>query len=152
MSLDKDFMKARRGHDLTSTKAGKEMWHQVIMSDRYVSLLLGLPCGAGDNCFGPEETLSGANEEMDLIFERRLSLIAGQINKRIRAESSHIFSQTQIIDEDMDRLAKEIPRSWWYVPQLDVTNQSGAVAQQFIRLTNQMWYYQEVELHSNERF
>jgi hypothetical protein len=36
------------------------------MSDRYVSLLLGLPCGTGDDCFRPEETLNGADGEIDL--------------------------------------------------------------------------------------
>lgn len=148
MCLDKDFMKARKGLDSTSTKAGKQMWHQAVMSDRYVSLLLGLPCGTGGDCFGPEEKINGANEDVDLIFERRLSLIAGHISKRNQAEPTSTFSQTQVIDEDMDRLAKEMPQLWWDIPQLDIKIRSRYVAQQYNRLTTQMWYYQlETLLH-----
>jgi hypothetical protein len=148
MCFDKDFTKSRKGIESSSIKAGKQMWHQVVMSDRYVSVLLGLPCGTGDNCFGPEETLNRANEEMDLIFERRLSIIAGHISERNQAESSRIISQTQVIDEDMDRLAKELPQEWWDIPRLESANRSRQVAQQFARLTTQMWYYQlETLLH-----
>jgi hypothetical protein len=148
MCFDKDFMKSKKGVNSSSVKARKQMWHQVIMSDRYVSVLLGLPCGTEDDCFGPEETLNGANDEIDLIFERRLSVIAGHISKRNQAESSRINSQSQVIEEDMDRLAKDMPQEWWKIPRLDSSNRSRAVAQQFSRLTTQMWYYQlETLLH-----
>lgn len=146
MCLDKDFMKARKGLDSSSIKVGKQMWHQVVMSDRYVSLLMGLPCGAGDECFGPEEKLNGVIEDVDLIFERRLSLIAGHVSNRNQAEPAQIFSQTQVIDEEMDRLAKEMPQSWWNVPRLDGKSRSRGVARQFNRLTTQMWYHQLVTL------
>ncbi len=99
-------MKARKGLDSVSIKAGKQMWHHVIMTDIHVSLLRGLPCGPGDDCFGPEEKINGTGEDVNLIFERRLSPVDGYISKRNRAEPTRIFSLTQVIDEDMDRLLR----------------------------------------------
>lgn len=141
-------MKARKGHDSTLVKVGKQMWHQFVMSDRYVSLLLGLPCGVGDDCFGSKEPLNGVAEDVDFIFEMRLSLIAGHISRWNQAEPSNVFSLTQVIDEEMHRLAKEMPQTWWNVPKLDGKSRSRGVARHFNRLTTQMWYYQlETLLH-----
>ncbi|KAJ9638762.1 hypothetical protein H2199_006622 [Coniosporium tulheliwenetii] len=112
------------------------------MADRYLGVILGLPCGTEDYCMGLDGSPSEPNVDLDWLFIRRSSIIAGHIIKRNQGGSTHNFVATQVIDEELESLAKEMPQSWWDIPQLVGAQRSIEVGEQFDRLLLQLWYYQ----------
>lgn len=48
------------------------MWLQMTQGDRYLALLLGLPAGAADPSYGPEETFDNPDVDKDLLFARKM--------------------------------------------------------------------------------
>ncbi|CZR65240.1 uncharacterized protein PAC_15140 [Phialocephala subalpina] len=144
LGLQKAYLKPLDEVDLMTVMAIKMMWHKVIQSDRYLGVILGLPCGTGDDCFGDEEeSLQGLNADNRDVFERRLCIIAGSINARnLKESSTKSYTVTQQLDEKMDRLSNEMSQSWWEIPSLAVVERSLAVSGQFDRLLAQLWFFQ----------
>jgi hypothetical protein len=144
LGLQKAYLKPLDEVDLMTVMAMKMMWHKVIQSDRYLGVILGLPCGTGDDCFGDEEeSLQGLNADNRDVFERRLCIIAGSINARnLKESSTKTYTVTQQLDEKMDRLSNEMSQSWWEIPVLAVVERSLAVSGQFDRLLAQLWFFQ----------
>ncbi|EON64147.1 hypothetical protein W97_03377 [Coniosporium apollinis CBS 100218] len=130
------------GPSATSSLPKRQMWDQIIMADRYLGVILGLPCGAEDGCTGPDGAPNEPNIDLDWLFTRRVSIIAGRIIKRNQGGSTRNFVATQVIDEELESLAKEMPQSWWAIPQLVGAQRSVEVGEQFDRLLLQLWYYQ----------
>ena len=132
----------------TSVPGGREMWYQIVQADRYLALLLGLPCGCADDAFSPEETFQNPAIDKDLLFTRKLSQISGSIIERNSNDNIQAYAATQEIDEKLEQLAKDLPASWWAVPTYIPDSQTTKAAEAFDRLMMQIWYFQlEALLH-----
>jgi hypothetical protein len=76
------------------------------------------------------------------IYNKHLSVIAGLILERNQAETTHAYSTTQNIDEKLDKLAKQMPASWWELPSSKVVRRNDEDAAKFDRVLSQIWHYQ----------
>ncbi|RFU33311.1 hypothetical protein B7463_g2980, partial [Scytalidium lignicola] len=127
---------------------GSQMWHHIVRADRYLGLLLGLPFGSSDNTFGPDETFDNPKIDKDELYNRNLSIIAGGVMERNQTEYTHAFATTQELDEKLENLAREMPDSWWEVPQAFISDRSVECIDLFDRLMTHFWHYQlEALLH-----
>lgn len=126
----------------TSIEGGRQMWLQMTQGDRYLALLLGLPAGAADPSYGPEETFDNPDVDKDLLFARKMCDLSTRIIERNESSSTHAYATTQEIDEGLDRLAKEMPASWWAIPDEVVNERTLEAALTFDRLMTQVWYFQ----------
>ena len=132
----------------TSIPGGREMWFHIVQADRYLALLLGLPCGCADDTFDPEETFQNSDLDIDLLFTRKLSQISGSIIERNHNDNTQTYAATQEIDDRLDQLAKDLPESWWEVPTYVANDRSPKAAEAFDRLMIQIWFFQlEALLH-----
>ncbi|KAH6683183.1 hypothetical protein B0J14DRAFT_613124 [Halenospora varia] len=126
----------------TDVPGGKIMWYQIVQADRYLALLLGLPVGSKDEVFGPEDTFETPGIDKDLLFSRKLCEISGRIMDRNQAENTHAYATTQDIDEQLEQLSKEMPPSWWEIPEYFAEDRTKEAAIQFDRIMIQIWYFQ----------
>jgi len=101
---------------LSSHPSAKLIWLQIVQADRYLGLLLGMPCGSADEVIGPEETFTNPKIHKGLLFTKKLMNIAGRIIERNQAIYTSAFAITQDIDERFETLAKKMPKSWWTIP------------------------------------
>lgn len=123
---------------------GYVTWHHIIKADRYIGLLLGLPLGSADDTFGPEETFDNPEMDKDLLYMRHLSILAGRLMERNQSDPTTAFAATQDIDEKLERLAQQMPESFWHVPAsvgCGVTDESMETCS---RLMGHFWYFQVV--------
>jgi hypothetical protein len=75
-------------------------------------------------------------------YNKHLITIAGLIVDRNQAEPTHAFSTTQNIDEKLDELAKQMPSSWWELPDYSTFERDHATADLFDRVLVQIWHYE----------
>lgn len=75
-------------------------------------------------------------------YNKHLSTIAGLIIDRNQAEPTHAFSTTQNIDEKLDNLAKQMPSSWWELPEYCAFERNETAADLFDRVLVQIWHYE----------
>ncbi|KIW52550.1 hypothetical protein PV05_08180 [Exophiala xenobiotica] len=114
------------------------MWMKVIMVDRYLALLLGLPCSVGDDCFGEWRDVQEPIEDIGDVLGRRLCLLAGLITTRNQKELPQSYTSTLEIDEQLEQLAKESPESWFSIPPLSPGVRSTENADAIDLVANQM--------------
>ncbi|CAI6099244.1 unnamed protein product [Clonostachys chloroleuca] len=98
------------------------MWARLIMSDRYLSLLLGLPhVIVNDDVFALPEVL----EHCDAVdrMERLQAVVGGLILQRNMNESMNTTS-TQSIDQMLQDASAVAPSCWW-LPILDLNVMVG---------------------------
>jgi hypothetical protein len=126
----------------TSIPNGREIWHEIVKRDRYLALLLGLPCGSADDVFTPEETFQNPTINKDDLFSRTLGQISGSIIERNSNDNIQTYAATQEIDEKLDNVAKELPSSWWTIPTNISDEKSHQAAENFDRLMIQIWFFQ----------
>ncbi|KAH7351100.1 hypothetical protein BKA65DRAFT_396694 [Rhexocercosporidium sp. MPI-PUGE-AT-0058] len=132
----------------TGIEGGRLMWLQMTQGDRYLALLLGLPAGAADPGYNLEETFDNPDIDKDLLFARKMCDLSTRIIERNESVSTHAYATTQEIDEGLDRLAKEMPASWWAIPDMVVNDRTREAALTFDRLMAQVWFFQlEALLH-----
>ncbi|CAH0051868.1 unnamed protein product [Clonostachys solani] len=97
------------------------MWARLIMSDRYLSLLLGLPHVIVDDVFALPEVL----EHCDAVdrMERLQAVVGGLILQRNMNKRTDATS-TQSIDQVLQDASAVAPSSWW-LPILDLNAMVG---------------------------
>ncbi|KAG0652817.1 Sordarin hypoxysordarin biosynthesis cluster S [Hyphodiscus hymeniophilus] len=126
---------------------GRDIWFQIVQGDRYLALLLGMPCGSADDEFGPEETFQNADIQADSLFTRKLCNISGSIIERNSRDNIHAYATTQKIEENLEELSKALPASWWAIPTSIPDDHAGA-AETFDRMMMHIWFFQlEALLH-----
>ncbi|KAI0838589.1 hypothetical protein F5Y06DRAFT_38525 [Hypoxylon sp. FL0890] len=91
------------------------LWYRINFSDRYLSLLLGLPAASDDNSFAdPERTARCSPTER---LERVHAVIAEAIIRRNLSSRKGVtetaFGTTQGIDCDLETAAKSMNAEWW---------------------------------------
>lgn len=124
----------------------EHMWYRLIISDRYLSLMLGLPQASLENSFGSPEALGSC---MALERMERMESIAGGLILQRNGADLHNLVKTQEIDELLQKAAALMPPKWWLVPRVAaVVGQDSEELCEAIRLMNQFTHYHLlVQLH-----
>ncbi|KAI6084914.1 hypothetical protein F4821DRAFT_261450 [Hypoxylon rubiginosum] len=123
------------------------MWFRLVLSDRYLCLMLGLPQGSLETVFASLETLDTcvAIERLERIESTAASLIL----QRNSTERTDLVA-THKIDKMLQEAAAVMPPQWWLMAP-DLTAIAGSDVKAFeesIRLTNQFAYHHLlVQLH-----
>lgn len=86
------------------------MWARLSFSDRYLSLMLGLPQGSTDDLFATPEAL-GRCSPMERL-ERMAAVAGGLILKRNAAERTDL-AKTMEVDTMLREAAELMPPQWW---------------------------------------
>ncbi|KAI0105633.1 hypothetical protein F4776DRAFT_657856 [Hypoxylon sp. NC0597] len=116
------------------------MWFRLIVSDRYLSLMLGLPQGSPETVFPNLDALENCVplERM----ERMEVVAAGLILQRNGAERTNLVATCKI-DQILQEAAALMPPQWWLI-----TSDLGAIDgndekafEESIRLTNQFAHH-----------
>ncbi|KAJ4149020.1 hypothetical protein NW754_000456 [Fusarium falciforme] len=109
------------------------LWFRLNYSDRFLSLMLGLPFAAADDSFVSSRVMAadvpvGRLERMHTIIMGRL------ISRNQRITAAHHTTQalqseleeTDSIDQELQRVLRQFPGHWWLSPHLcDLT--TGAI-------------------------
>ncbi|KAL4895643.1 hypothetical protein BDV59DRAFT_142053 [Aspergillus ambiguus] len=97
------------------------MWLRIIILDRQLCLLLGLPDGCTDH-----RTASGirlANDCPMGRLEQRHCVAMSQILERNTSKpSGRDLAATRAIDLELQKAAGSLPSKWWLAPKLDSTS------------------------------
>lgn len=95
------------------------MWLRIVILDRYLCLMLGLPQGCLDRSMASEATLASDTPMGRL--ERMHCVIASQILERNEQNptNSHNLALTRSLDIDLQKAARSLPSKWWLAPNLD---------------------------------
>ncbi|KAJ8123782.1 hypothetical protein ONZ43_g346 [Nemania bipapillata] len=105
---------------LTIIKA-KAVWFRVNFTDRYLSLLLGLPAGTDDNSF----LIDDPDDEPTDRLEKQHTVVMGAIIKRNSSKGDPSFGMTQAIDCDLEAAARSMASDFWQLPPIEVARDSG---------------------------
>lgn len=121
----------------------QQMWFRLLQSDRYLSLMLGLPQGTADTNFAIATALEGRTPMERL--ERIDCSAAGRIIQRNSADMQDL-KVTQEIDKLLQDAAALMPPKWWLAPDLSsrAIDDMDAI-QDTIRLINQLTHYHLLE-------
>ncbi|KFA81986.1 hypothetical protein S40288_04373 [Stachybotrys chartarum IBT 40288] len=94
------------------------LWFRANCSDRYYSLILGLPTGSRDASFAAGLDDDGNDEQPIDKLGRLYTVIAGKIAERNEAAagSSDVYGLTLALDLDLDRAAQHMNTVWWATP------------------------------------
>lgn len=79
---------------------------------------------------------------MESIHHNRLFHISGLILARNQDKSTHSFSTTQRIDEELNQVANELPARWWDIPSDLAATRTLEASIKFDRICCQYWHYQ----------
>ncbi|KAH8590953.1 hypothetical protein B0O99DRAFT_654633 [Bisporella sp. PMI_857] len=123
------------------------MWFRLVCSDRYLSLMLGLPQGSLENVFASPKALDGciALERME-----RIEVMAGGLILQRNSTERTDLAATYRVDKMLQEAAALMPPQWWLMtPDLTAIASNDAKAfEETIRLTNQFAHHHLlVQLH-----
>jgi len=116
------------------------LWFRIVHSDRYLSLMLGLPLGSADNSFATPKALERYSPVERL--ERILCLAASKILQR-NETGMHDLTQTLEIDKLLQQGSANMPAQWWLPPSYDSSKSSDEreILGGKIRLMNQFTHF-----------
>ncbi|KAJ2966215.1 hypothetical protein NUW58_g10715 [Xylaria curta] len=127
MGVDRLGDKALKSADPTPSPQtwikAKAMWFRLNFTDRYLSLLLGLPAGTDDNSFLTEDP----DDEPTDKLEKQHTVVMGAIIKRNSSKGDASFNMTQSIDYDLEVAARNLPSNFWKLPQIDGTEEANPI-------------------------
>ncbi|KAJ5987249.1 hypothetical protein N7451_011614 [Penicillium sp. IBT 35674x] len=138
-----------------SGSRSEHLWFYITYSDRFLSLMLGLPFNVADDSFASTSSLAASAPAQRL--ERIHAHVAGYITARnLRMQKSTGFEQessryehyaeTKKIDNYLKRAARILPNSWWLAPIFD-TVFDGKLERTAKLLMQMHQYYLLVLLH-----
>jgi hypothetical protein len=115
------------------------MWYRLIITDRYLSLMLGLPQCVTESPFGVPEALDSCAPLERL--EHMESIAGGLIIQRNR-EGMHNLAKTQEIDKLLQEAAALMPPRWWLAPNATtIVGDGSETFGQTLRLMSQFTHY-----------
>ncbi|KAJ6145725.1 hypothetical protein N7470_009620 [Penicillium chermesinum] len=136
----------------------EKIWFHLVYSDRFLSLMLGIPSASTNDAFAHPSRL--AINSPDEKMERIHTLLAGQLisrNLRIQEATSeqqkgslilHEYKETKRIDDQLKKAARIMPTNWWRVQSLTNAASDREVLQRTSKLLLQMHqYFLLVALH-----
>lgn len=118
------------------------LWFRIVSTDRYLSMMLGLPQGSLDRGIANEALL--ANDTPMGRLERLECIIASRILERNESGASltDSLAVTLQIDLELQRVAKVVPAKWWLVPAfMEMMADIEAMFYATTRITNQIFHY-----------
>lgn len=132
------------------------MWFRLIYSERFLSLMLGLPVTVDDNSFASKKLLEAKTPPDRL--ERIHAMVAGRIisrNLRMQTQQENTqnnvysyYKETQDIDHELKQATRILPARWWICPTLSYVATNAEVMEKTDRLLTQMHqYYLLVLIH-----
>ena len=92
----------------------EHIWFRLVQSDRYLSLMLGLPQGAPENSFFATEKALEACTPTERL-QRIDCVVAGRILQRNEADINDLAA-TQEIDHLLQKASMTMPPQWWLTP------------------------------------
>lgn len=131
------------------TKRLSDVWWTIFEADRFIPLVLGLPYGiANKDCDLEVRNLEGSDVSYEEVHTRKISIINADVIDRNQASKVPGYEATQEINEKLERLAKEMPQSWWDIPTTGWPTDSPSLARLYTRVMAQFWHYEiEALLH-----
>ncbi|KAH8158438.1 hypothetical protein CIB48_g9808 [Xylaria polymorpha] len=99
---------------LTQVRA-KALWFRLNFTDRYLSLLLGLPAATDDNSFLNNDP----DDEPTDKLEKQHTVVMGAIIKRNYSKGDASFGMTQAIDCDLEAAARSVASDFWQLPSAE---------------------------------
>jgi hypothetical protein len=117
----------------------EHMWFRLVITDRYLSLILGLPQASPESKFGvPSAPTSCPPVER---LECIMSVAGGLILQRNKT-SPYDVVRTQEIDQLLREAATLLPPQWWLIPDIAAMTGDGSEAlTETLRLMNQFAHY-----------
>ncbi|KAL9070249.1 MAG: hypothetical protein Q9157_005869 [Trypethelium eluteriae] len=115
------------------------MWLRLVMSDRYLSLMLGLPPGSQESPFATPNALKGCApmERME-----RIDVVVGGLILQRNRENLHNLEATYEIDKLLQDAAASMPPEWWLTPDANTIAGFNADAySESIRITLQFAHF-----------
>ncbi|KAK6498291.1 hypothetical protein TWF481_010882 [Arthrobotrys musiformis] len=118
----------------------KYLWFRLVVSDRYLSLMLGLPQGTAESSFAEPKMLDGctALERMERAESAATGLFL-QLNSKERVD----LNLTQKLDQMVRDAAALMPPQWWFMNPALATfcGDSAKEVEESVRLTTQFAHY-----------
>ncbi|KAL9088317.1 MAG: hypothetical protein Q9165_006242 [Trypethelium subeluteriae] len=115
------------------------MWLRLVMSDGYLSLMLGLPPGSQESPFATPDALKGCAPVERM--ERMEVVVGGLILQRNRGDL-HNLEATYEIDKLLQDAAATMPPEWWLTPNATTIASYNADAHsESVRITLQFAHF-----------
>jgi hypothetical protein len=124
----------------------ERMWFRLVQTDRYLSLMLGLPPHCFEDNFATPEALENCTP-MECM--QRLECHAAGLLLRRNQTTMHDLSQTQKIDLLLQRASTFMPPQWWLTPDLPSSSNNASDAfHETMRFVSQFAHHHlAVQLH-----
>ncbi|TFA99837.1 putative transcription factor gsfR1 [Trichoderma ghanense] len=124
-----------------------DLWPHIVHHDRYLSQILGFPCGVADSYepFVPSnlKLMQHLDErKQDAIYQAHLDRIAALLIEREQRASTAGTAITQTIDNALVNLAASMPSSWWHPFDRLSGTQEEAMDMLYGRYNIQLWHHQ----------
>lgn len=122
MGIDRKTAKSIRSCDPTFDPKRQPspavLWFRINCSDRYLSLVLGLPIGSHDDSFLTDST--DVNEPPSDKLGKVYAVISGKIADRNQIGGSEAYVMTQSIDLEIEKASKLMDAMWWKLPDMAI--------------------------------
>lgn len=127
---------------LVSIPKAHNIWFQINFSDRYNSLLLGMPAANDDSWFAG--SMSADESSPTAHLERTHCIVSGKIIKRNHNRTVMTPEEISSIEEDLDEAARSMGLDWWRV-----VAESASVSASPSSHVNQMQYIRRAMMQVN---
>ncbi|KAJ5225776.1 hypothetical protein N7468_007001 [Penicillium chermesinum] len=119
----------------------KNLWFQIARGERYISTIIGVPSSIGCSSVFPfDENIPEL--AIESAYHSRLYHISGLILARNQDKSTHSFSTTQKIDEELNQFSNEVPSQWWDIPTDLRATRTLEASTKFDRICCHIWHFQ----------
>ncbi|KAH9900089.1 hypothetical protein F4778DRAFT_154983 [Xylariomycetidae sp. FL2044] len=115
------------------------LWARMNFSDRYLSLILGLPACNEDHSFTAPEFMVGDSDLERM--EKLHAVVMSSIINRNRNKSDTAFGVTQEIDCELERIAKSMGPNFWEVQVLTEPSSHSVCLIKLMRTLLQMHHH-----------
>ncbi|KAG2412312.1 hypothetical protein HFD88_009869 [Aspergillus terreus] len=117
------------------------MWLRIIILDRHLCLLLGMPQGWTDQSMASETSLA-RDCPMGRLEQLHCGIMSRILERNTSKPSSQDLAATRAIDLELQKAAGSLPSKWWLIPKFDSTaTDLQAVFWDTRRLTLQICHY-----------
>lgn len=91
------------------------IWTSIVLNDRFLSLILGLPYAVSDSAFRPQVEMRLQKEKPSLEnYALRLALVMGQMIDRNQEDPSNMsLAATLKMEQDLETHARAMPSHFW---------------------------------------
>lgn len=123
------------------------VWTHLVMGNRYLSLVLGLPYSVAETFVTATMTEAAAIAEESAAGEAYLAKMAPLLTKLIDRNQSPVnvpYQVTLQLDDELENLKRNTPQQWWTTERLP----GSSIEEHFDRLQAQFFHYHaKVLLH-----